>query len=408
MCSPSAPEPTDPQETASAQTGTNINTAVANTIMGNMDQYTPDGSVTYSYGDTNTPQIEQYTIAGTPGTPAQPGQGNVFGLPFGAGQDAVAGTPDRTGYRVGGQEFDTYEAALEYQQSLPGYDPNSTYSWVDSNGVTHTVPRGTVTQTLSPEGQVIHDNNTQTQTNLSELASDQSAFLNDYMTEPFAYDPGQHENWALNLYDQINGDSLAASQERLRTQLANQGIGIGSEAYDRAMSGMYEGQQGARDQFMLNSYGQGMQTALTNRNQPINEIIGLLNGSQVQQPNFLNPNTSQIPTTDYAAIVANADAAEMAAWQQNQAAGGSLFSGLGGLFQGLGSAGLTLSDERAKTDKEKIGETKDGLGLYSFKYKGSDKTEIGLMAQEVKKKKPGAVKTMPTGLMAVDYGKALN
>jgi hypothetical protein len=89
----------------------------------------------------------------------------------------------------------------------------------------------------------------------------------------------------------------------------------------------------------------------------------------------------------------------MQAWQQNQAAMGGLFSGLGGLF--------SLSDERAKTDKEKIAETKDGLGIYSYRYKGSPRTEIGLMAQEVAKKRPNAVRKGQDGLMRVNYGEAL-
>ena len=83
---------------------------------------------------------------------------------------------------------------------------------------------------------------------------------------------------------------------------------------------------------------------------------------------------------------------------QSQSALGSAIGGLGGLF--------ALSDERAKTDKKKIGETKDGLGIYSFKYKGSPKTEIGLMAQEVAKKKPHAVAMGGDGLMRVNYEEA--
>lgn len=45
MCSPKAPTPPDPKETAGAQTATNIGTAIANNTMGLVDQYTPDGSL---------------------------------------------------------------------------------------------------------------------------------------------------------------------------------------------------------------------------------------------------------------------------------------------------------------------------------------------------------------------------
>lgn len=43
----SAPTPPDPRETSAAQTGTNVATAIANTSMGQVDQYTPYGSLTY-------------------------------------------------------------------------------------------------------------------------------------------------------------------------------------------------------------------------------------------------------------------------------------------------------------------------------------------------------------------------
>lgn len=42
-----APDPPDPYKTAEAQTGTNVSTAIANSILGNVDQYGPDGSITY-------------------------------------------------------------------------------------------------------------------------------------------------------------------------------------------------------------------------------------------------------------------------------------------------------------------------------------------------------------------------
>lgn len=52
MCAPKAPAPPDPKETASAQTGTNIGTAIANNTMGMVNQVTPDGSLTYNQTGT--------------------------------------------------------------------------------------------------------------------------------------------------------------------------------------------------------------------------------------------------------------------------------------------------------------------------------------------------------------------
>ena len=65
-----------------------------------------------------------------------------------------------------------------------------------------------------------------------------------------------------------------------------------------------------------------------------------------------------------------------------------------------------FSDRRLKHDAKKIGETKDGMPIYSFKYNGDDRTQIGLMAQDVEKKHPEAV-GLAGGYKTVDYEKAL-
>ena len=65
-----APAPPDPRQTASAQTATNIGTAIANNTMGMVNQITPDGSLTYSQTGTKkwtdpytgqTYDVPQYT-----------------------------------------------------------------------------------------------------------------------------------------------------------------------------------------------------------------------------------------------------------------------------------------------------------------------------------------------------------
>ena len=64
-----------------------------------------------------------------------------------------------------------------------------------------------------------------------------------------------------------------------------------------------------------------------------------------------------------------------------------------------------FSDERLKHDIKKIGKTNDGQPIYSFKYNGDDRTQIGLLAQEVEKKHPDAV-GLSGGYKTVDYAKA--
>lgn len=64
-----------------------------------------------------------------------------------------------------------------------------------------------------------------------------------------------------------------------------------------------------------------------------------------------------------------------------------------------------FSDRELKHDVKEIGQTNDGLPIYSFKYNGDNRTQIGLMAQDVEKKKPEAV-GLAAGYKTVDYKKA--
>lgn len=68
---------------------------------------------------------------------------------------------------------------------------------------------------------------------------------------------------------------------------------------------------------------------------------------------------------------------------------------------------MALSDERAKEDIEPVGRTFDGQPIYTFRYKGSPVTQMGLMAQDVERSKPDAVGLEPySGLKMVDYDRA--
>lgn len=63
-----------------------------------------------------------------------------------------------------------------------------------------------------------------------------------------------------------------------------------------------------------------------------------------------------------------------------------------------------FSDSRLKRDIVLLGRNSDGLGIYSFKYRWSDVTYVGVMAQEVALVHPEAVlRDALTGYLAVDY-----
>lgn len=89
-----------------------------------------------------------------------------------------------------------------------------------------------------------------------------------------------------------------------------------------------------------------------------------------------------------------------------------------GLMTGIGAAAtilpLLFSDRKVKKNVKKVGKTENDLNVYEFEYKkgfGVGGKTTGLMAQDVERKVPSAVKTVSvngTPVKAVDYGKALN
>lgn len=279
------------------------------------------------------------------------------------------------------------------------FDQTGSYTFKDPyTNKTYTVPRFTVEQTLSPEQQAIKVQNDGASLNLSTLGNNLSGQLGERLTGNFSLGNEATESRLFELGSKRLDPMFAQRDEDLRTRLANQGIKAGSEAYDREMNNQGQQQNDAYNQLLLQGRGQASQELLSEDNQRINQISALLSGGQVSQPNFMTgANVNAIPITDNASIIQNYDQAMAQRAAQQNAAFGSAISGLGGLF--------SLSDERAKTDKKKLGETKDGLGLYSYRYKGDPQTHVGVMAQEAEKHNPNAVMTGEDGLKRVDYGK---
>ena len=299
--------------------------------------------------------------------------------------------------------------ANAYMQNMNEYGPDGTKTFDQTGttsftdpytGQTYMIPRFSVTQTLSEQQQKIKEQNDAADLNLASLGNNLSGTLGQKLTGNFALGNEQTESRLFDLGRKRLDPMFANRDEDLRTRLANQGIKAGTAAYDREMGLLGQQQNDAYNQLLLQGRGQASQELLTEDNQRINQISALLSGGQVSMPNFMTgANVAGMPTTDNASIIANNDAARMNAWSQNQAAMGSMLGGLGGLF--------ALSDPKAKEDKKRIGETDKGMPIYSFKYKGNPKTQIGLMATDVKRRHPEAVKKAPSGLMMVDYERAL-
>lgn len=267
-------------------------------------------------------------------------------------------------------------------------------SFVDSQGNTVYTPQFTQTTTLSPSQQEIFDQSQAAEGNMAGIANEQSAFLRDYLSQPFEFGNSEAEQWA---YDRASPRILQQQGENeatLRTTLANKGIREGSAAWNAEMARLTNANTDQMNQLELTGRGQAFNEALAIRNQPINEVTALLSGSQVSNPGAMSNPMPQVGVggVDYTGLVQDKFKADSARHQGM----------MGGMF-GMASAALPLmfSDRRMKTDIERVGETDEGTPIYTYRYKDGGPMQMGVMAQDV----PDAAAMTDSGYMAVDYGR---
>jgi hypothetical protein len=427
-----APQAPDPKETASAQTGTNIGTAIANGYIGNINQVTPDGSLTYK-----TTGTQKWT---------DPTSGKVYDIPTTTAiqslsktqqklknkndvtQSNLANTAMQQSKRLGGLlnepfSLDGLPAAGDASKlGLPQYQQFSGGPQLQ----TSVGDAGPIQRQIADAGQV--------QTGLADAGDITKSYNSD-----FSADRQKVEDALLSrINPQLSNDRAALEQK-----LANQGLMPGSEAFNRAVDESSRASNDARygailaggqeqsrlvgleaqraqfqnsaqqqlyDQIMgkgtfansaqqqqfgqnaaqmeANNSGQAQQyqqglasaqfgndanqqifannnqatagnnslqdqafnaeqskiaaqnsqrtqalnEAFAARNQPLNEISGLLSGSQITSPSFVPTQGQSIPTVDYAGLVNQDYQNRLGAYNTKQAGYGSLLGGLAGMF----------------------------------------------------------------------------
>ena len=307
-------------------------------------------------------------------------------------------------------------------------------------------PTYSQTVTLSPEQQRLYDLQNQAQQKLGNTANEQLGRLQSSLATPLNYDGLPEQVYQLGDYAtdrnrvedallQRMNPQLDRDQAALEQRLANQGIALGSQAYGTAMQQAAQQRNDAR-YGAINQAGseqarliqqamaqaamqnqarqQGIQERTSLRTQPLNEISALMSGSQVQNPQFASTPQVQVQPADYQGAANLQYQGQLAQYnaanQANQGMMGGLF-GLGGAALGnsrvtgaIGSAIGALpffSDVRLKRDIVKTG-TWRGFNKYLFRYLWSDAVYEGVMAQEVERTRPDAIKEIG-GFKAVNY-----
>lgn len=274
------------------------------------------------------------------------------------------------------------------------YDQTGSQTIIDPNGRPVEVPRYTANTTLTPEQQSIYDQSQAAELNLATIANEQSGRVGEILNNPFEFKNSDAEQWSYDLASPRILQQQGKNENALRSQLIASGIRPGTANWDSEMTRLTNANSDQLNQLALTGRGQAFSEQLAQRNQPLNEIIGLMSGTQIQNPNstFAQTPQSQVAGVDYSGLVQNKYNADMQAYNAKTGA-------LGGLF----GAGLSLfSDARLKTNVVRVGATDAGQPIYSYQYIWGGPVQFGVMAQE---SPPDAVEVDASGYLKVDYGK---
>lgn len=274
------------------------------------------------------------------------------------------------------------------------YNQTGSQTIIDPNGKAVEVPRYTAVTSLTPEQQAIYDQTQAAELNLANIANEQSGRIGELLNNPFEFNNSDAEQWAYDLASPRILQQQQKNEGALRSQLIASGIRPGTAQWDSEMSRLTNANTDQLNQLALTGRSQAFSEALAQRNQPLNEIIGLMSGTQIQNPNstFAQTPQSQVAGVDYSGLVQNKYNADVQSYNARTGA-------LGGLF----GAGLSLfSDIRLKTDISEIGSTPAGQPVYSYRYVWGGPMQIGVMAHE---SPDNAVSVHESGYLMVDYSK---
>jgi len=253
--------------------------------------------------------------------------------------------------------------------------------------------------------------------------------------------PGDWRQRAQDAITKLQQPQLDRRRAAVETQLANQGITRGSEAYNAEMQRLSDeearahlaaiGEGRSEDQMLfgqdLASAGFGNEAAMkelqggvqagafnnatrgqaiseqqARRNQALNELNALLTGQQVQNPQMPNFQTaSKAQGFDLTGAMNDQYGAAMDATNARNAQTQSTVSGLATI------AAMYFSDRRLKKDMKIVGMLPNGISIYQYRFVGQEDMHLGVIAQEVQRVIPDAVHADANGFLKVDYSKVL-
>lgn len=219
----------------------------------------------------STPPAPNYQAA------AQAQQYNQV-TPFGSSTwtPATTGTSGTPGHYVqgpGGFKSANAPGYGGYSGGVGGSAGGANSTWVPGTPATQSTP-AQVTTSLSP----------QLQSTLDSIMGRASSNLS---TPPNLQSVNDISNQAYSAMTSRLDPQWAQNEEMQKTQLANQGLAPGGEAYDNAMRVFNQGKNDAYQQANLGAIQtmpQTYQLAMDQYNQPLNQLNALRTGAQISGP----------------------------------------------------------------------------------------------------------------------------
>lgn len=318
----------------------------------------------------------------------------------GAAQATASGNLDATRAATNANRVDQYTpyGSLQYTHNPAEGNPDS--GWSSSIN-------------LSPTGQALLDQQNQTSLGLGNLQNNATQRVANTQSQPMDLSSvGAVQAAAQKAQTDRLDPMWQQNAEMQRSQLANQGLQPGTQAYDDAMRSFNNSKNDAYSQAIqagINTMPQTYQLAAAQRNQPLNELNAIRSGSQVENPQFTTPpqqattsgpNYSQAAAQTYGSNLNNYNAST----GNSNAMMGGLFNLGGTALTAAGGAGgfsNLFSDIRLKSNIRFIG--KRGRHNW-YEYDIFGRHETGVLAQEVLHVEPSAVSLHDSGYLTVNYG----
>lgn len=208
-------------------------------------------------------------------------------------------------------------------------------------------------------------------------------------------------------------------EERNRTRLLNQGLSEGTEAYNKAMDRLAQQRTDAYNQANLSSIREGtaagqalfqqnmaarnqaMQELLRARGQPLAELQALQGFTSM--PGFQGAGMAQAP--NLLGAMTQQDQANLMRWQLAQQGRADTIGGITDFAGKLAPILMTASDERVKTDVQRLPEkVLPGVPLATFRYVPEMEMPglyAGVVAQDLQKMQPDAISEGEDGILYV-------